>query len=104
MQKELVNEFVKCIEKLMEQSDETDYVQDTKGRYLKVTYMKNLISEAQELIKYGEIEVALENMLENLNEASIFIDEETANLVRKAYGSEISVGMEKVLDLLVKVS
>ena len=41
-------------------------------------------------------------MLENLSEVSIFIDEETANLARQAFGSKISVKMQKIINSLVK--
>lgn len=41
-------------------------------------------------------------MLENLSEASIFIDEETANLARQAFGAKISVGMKKLINSLLK--
>ena len=102
MNKALLDEIVKHIEKLINQSDESEYVKDARGSYLKVEYMSNLVAEAKGLIKYGEFEIALENMLENLSEVSIFIDEETANLARQAFGSKISVKMQKIINSLVK--
>ena len=102
MNKALLDEIVKHIEKLIKQSDESEYVKDARGSYLKVEYMSNLVAEAKGLIKYGEFEIALENMLENLSEVSIFIDEETANLARQAFGSKISVKMQKIINSLVK--
>lgn len=102
MNKALLDEILKHIEKLIKQSDESEYVKDARGSYSKVEYINNLVAEAKELIKYGEFEIALENMLENLNEVSIFIDEETANLARLAFGSKISVEMQKIINSLVK--
>lgn len=102
MNKALLDEIVKHIEKLIKQSDKSEYVKDARGSYLKVEYMSNLLAEAKELIRYGEFEIALENMLENLSEVSIFIDEETANLARQAFGSKISVKMQKIIKSLVK--
>lgn len=104
MNKQLLDEVVKHIEKLIKQSDESEYVEDAKGSYQKIEYMSNLVVEAKGLIKYGEFEIALENMLENLNEVSISIDEETANLARQAFGSKISVEMQKIINSLVKES
>lgn len=102
MERNSLNEFVSHMEKLVEQSDESEYVQDAKGRYLKVEYINSLIVETKELIKYGELEIALENMLENLSEVSFVLDEETANLARQAFGMKISVGIEKIINSLVK--
>lgn len=102
MNRELLEEFVNHLEKLIEQSDKSEHVQDAKGTYLKADYMSNLVSEARDLIKYGELEIALENMLENLSEVSIFVDEETANIARQAFGRKISIGIEKIIRSLVK--
>ncbi len=101
MNKELLDKFVCCIEELMEQCGEKDLVRDSRGYYSKRVYLNNLILEAKELIKYGEREVALENMLENLYEVSIFIDEDVANIARKAFGERISSGTENILVSLV---
>lgn len=102
MNKALLDEIVKHIEKLIKQSDESEYVKDARGSYLKVEYMSNLVAEAKGLIKYGEFEIALENMLENLSEVSIFIDEDTANLAKQAFGGKTSVGIEEIINSLVK--
>lgn len=102
MNRDLLEEFVGHLEELMEQSNETEYVQDTRGCYSKVKYMRTLIAEARELIMYGELKIALENMLENLNEVSIFIDEETANVARRAFDTQIPVEIETAINLLVK--
>lgn len=57
-------EFINQIEELMRESDKEEYVLDEAGMYLKVLYLEHLISEARELIKYGESKIALENMVE----------------------------------------
>lgn len=102
MNKKLLDEFITHIEDVMKRSNENDYVKDSKGYYPKAIYMKNLIFEAKELIKYGEDEIALENMIENLNEASIFIDKDTINLARQAFEGKIQAGTEKTLNSLTK--
>lgn len=102
MNRELLEEFLNHLEKLIRQSDESEYVRDAKGSYSKVEYMSNMVAEARELIKYGELEIAFENLLENLSEVSIYIDEEAANLARQAFGSKISVEIQKIISSLVK--
>ena len=87
----------------MLQCDETDYIQDSGGGcYLKSEYMKELIYEARELIKYGEGTIALENLLENLSEVSICIDEEAVELAKQVFGNRLSEEKEKVLNSLIK--
>ncbi len=91
MEVQSLENFINYIEKLMLQCDETDYVQDSGGGcYLKREYMKHLICDARELIKYGEGTIALENLLENLNEVSICIDEEAVELAKQVFGSQLS--------------
>ena len=103
MEAQSLDSFINYIEKLMLQCDETDYVQDSGGGcYLKSEYMKDLLYDARELIRYGESAIALENLLENLNEVSICIDEEAVELARQAFGSQLSEEKEKVLNSLVK--
>ena len=102
MEVQSLENFINYIEKLMLQCDETDYVQDSGRCYLKSEYMKDLIYEARELIRYGERTIALENLLENLNEVSIYIDKEAVELAKRAFGSQLSEEKEKVLNSLVK--
>ena len=102
MNRDLLDDFIKHLENLLEQGNQSEYVRDAKGIYLKVEYMNNLIAEARELIQYGELEIALENMLENLSEVSFFIDEDTANLAKQAFGGKTSVGIEEIINSLVK--
>lgn len=68
----------------------------------KAEYMDSLITEAREPIKCGELEIALEGMLENLSEVSFIIDEETVNLARQTFDIKTSVGIEKIINSLVK--
>ena len=102
MDKEYVEEFIDQIEKLMKVSGEEEYVQDEAGVYLKVPYLKNLILEARRLIKYGEYKIALENILENLNEVSISLDEKTITLAHQAFDNQISTYMEDILSGLAR--
>lgn len=102
MNKEYVEEFIDQIEKLMKVSGEEEYVQDEAGLYLKVPYLKDLILEARRLIKYGEYKIALENILENLNEVSISLDEKTITLARQAFDNQISTHMEELLSQIAR--
>lgn len=102
MNKEYVEEFIDQIEKLMKVSGEEECVQDEAGVYLKVLYLKNLILEARRLIKYGEYKIALENILENLNEVSISLDKTTIALAHQAFDNKISTYMENLLSDLAR--
>lgn len=100
--KQLFQEFIKRIELLLENTRQTEYVQDAAGSYLKRTYLEHLIHEAKELEKYGEYRIALENTLENLNEVSLSIDEETANLARNALNCGYSGYYAELLNRLTQ--
>ena len=102
MEVQSLENLINYIEKLMLQCNETDYVHDSRGCYLKSEYMKDLIYEARELIGYGEGTIALENLLENLNEVSICIDEEAVELAKQALRNQLSEQNEKVLNSLIK--
>lgn len=102
MNKEYVEMFIDQIEKLMKVSNEEEYVQDEAGVYLKIPYLKDLIFEARRLTKYGEYKIALENMLENLNEVSISLDKITIELAYRAFDNQISTYMEGLLNDLTK--
>lgn len=101
MNKDFVEMFINQIEDLMRASDKEEYVQDEAGMYLKVLYLEHLISEARELIKYGESKIALENMLENLNEVSISLDESVLELARRAFEDQATSYMEQLSNNLV---
>lgn len=94
----LLNEFIDYIEKQMEQTNEQIYVQDDKGIYQKDLYIKNIISETKELIKYGEGVIALENMLDNLCEVSLSIDAPAIDIIRKAFNGMVPERIETILN------
>lgn len=50
-----------------------------------IDIVKELILDAEELYKYGERRVALENLLENLIESEIYISPELINLAEEAF-------------------
>lgn len=102
MNKVFLEEFVEQIEVLSITSDKKDYVKDSSGSYLKYSYLDNLITETKKLMKYGEYKIALEMMLDNLDEVSIVLDEKTINLARQALGVTITVETEQLLDKLTK--
>jgi len=75
---------------------------DKAGVYSKGVILDDIIFEAQNLIKYGEYRIALENTLENLNEVSITLEKEIVELARQAFGQNITKEMELLLSLLTK--
>ena len=60
-------------------------------------YVKDVISETKELIKYGEGVIALENMLDNLFEVSLFIDAHAIEFIRKAFNGIVQEQIETTL-------
>ena len=97
MNKEFLEQFILKIEELKEKSDRNAVVYDKFGQYNKVVYIENVVIETRELIKYGENRIALENMLENINEIRIALDIDTITLARKAFGENISPYIEELL-------
>lgn len=85
---EAASRFIEYIEESILRCEDGEYVTDRNGRYPKDTYLKSIVVEAKELMKYGETEIALENLLENLNEVSIGINKEAAQLVQQAFGEK----------------
>lgn len=95
-------EFISYIEELSKSCDEKDYVQDGCGAYLKGAYLSDLVTQARELIKYNECEIAFENMLDNLAEASIVFDDKIISLAREAFGKKINAESEQRLYNITK--
>lgn len=100
MNQEYLEQFLLQIEELKGQSDRSAVVNDEFGEYNKVTYIENVLSETRELIKHREKRVALENLLENVNEVGITLDIDTITLARRAFGENISPYVEKLLRAL----
>lgn len=98
MNRILLNEFIDYVEKQIKLSNEQEYVQDDRGAYQKDLYVKNVISETKELMRYGEEVIAIENMLENLNEVSLSVDEYAIELIRKAFNGKVPKRIEKILN------
>lgn len=98
MDRILLNEFVDYAERQIMSSNEREYVQDNRGNYQKDSYVKNVISETKELMRYGEEVIAIENMLENLNEVSLNVDEYAIGLIRKAFNGIVPKSIENILD------
>lgn len=92
--------FVSEIEEILMECGADDVVYDSSGSYSKSSFLSSVISDAKELIKYGEYQIALENMIDNLLEVSITLDKETVILARQAFGEEISSQNERVLEAL----
>lgn len=102
MNRVCLNDFINHIEELAKVSDKSDYLQDSSGRYNKVTYLEDCINEAKRLIAYGESQIALENMLENLNEVSIQLDKDVVKLARQAFGMQTPPNIENLLSKLTE--
>ncbi|MCI9338143.1 MAG: hypothetical protein HFH93_11510 [Lachnospiraceae bacterium] len=98
MDSAILNEFIDYIEKQMEQRNKQWYVQDKSGIYQKDLYVKNIIFEAKELVRYGERVIALENMLDNLCEISFPIDANGLELIRKVFIGTVPERIEKILN------
>lgn len=86
MNKKYLNQFIQQIEVLARTCGSDELVGDEAGAYPKASYLDHVISDAKELIKYGEHRIALENILDNLQEVSIILDKRTYELARKAFG------------------
>lgn len=71
---EAASRFIEYIEESILWCEDEEYVTDSRGCYPKDAYLKSIVEEAKELIKYGEVEIALENIRENLSEVSIGIE------------------------------
>ena len=65
-------------------------------------YIKKIISETKELIKYEEGIIAIENLLDNLCEVSLSVDAHTIALIHKAFDEKVPERIERSLDSLTK--
>lgn len=97
---EAARNFIEYIDETILRCEDGEYVADNHGRYPRDTYLKSIVAEARELMKYGETEIALENLLENLNEVSIGINKEAAQLLEQAFGEEYSNRVNRLIKIL----
>lgn len=97
MNKEFLEQFIFQIEEIKKKSDGDAVVYDKLGQYNKEIYIENIILETRELIQHGESQIALENLLENINEVGIMLDIDTITLARNAFGENFSPYIEKLL-------
>lgn len=102
MNKRISEQFIFRMEELNKASDKNAMFRDGYGQYNKIAYMNNVVLETKELIKHGESRIALENMLENLNEVGIVPDTDTITLARKAFGENVSAYIEDLLKSMCK--
>lgn len=102
MNQECAELFINQIAELMKTSAKEESIHDEAGAHSKVTYLEHLIAEARELMKYGESKIALENMLENLNEVSILLDKSVIDFARQAFDGQVTSDLERLMNRLVK--
>jgi hypothetical protein len=100
MNKEYFEQFVDELECLSQNCESHECVSDSAGTYSKAIVLGHLVTEARELIKYGEYRIALENLLENLNEVSLKLDNATINLARLALEEKNVADIELLLGML----
>lgn len=97
MDKSLLNGLLDHIEMQLKLNNKQEQVEDGKGSYQTNDYIDNVISETKELIKYNEVVIALENMLENLNEVSLCINDHARELIYDVFEGKIPERVEKLL-------
>ena len=97
MDRSLLYGLLDHIEMQLRLNNEQEQVEDGKGSYQTNDYIDNVISETKELIKYNDVVIALENMLENLNEVSLYIDDHARELIYDIFEGEIPERVENLL-------
>jgi len=102
MNKDFLDIFIRQIENLSKAIDKDDYIVDQYGVHQKSAVLDYYVYAAKDLIKYGEYLIALENILSNLADASIFLDEETVSLARQAFGNNIAKEYILLLEKIAK--
>jgi hypothetical protein len=102
MNVQYLNGFIEQIEYLSITSHIDDEVKDNFGSYKKIEFLKSLVFECKELMRVCEYKIALENILENLNEVSILLDSKIIDLARKAFGDQKTDYHDELLRVLCK--
>ncbi len=92
-----LSDFITKIEEMYEACNSEKMVRDAAGIYSAKSILGHLIADAKELMKYGEYQIALENLLENLSEVSFPLDRETVDLARRAFGENFSFYHQSLL-------
>lgn len=60
----------------------------------------SFINESRDLAKFGEVRIALENLLENMIEVDAVFSDELIEIATKAFGDNIPEYDKKLLDLI----
>jgi len=102
MDKDFLNEFVYKIECLSKVMTKDDAIVDQYGIHQKATVLDHYVCVAKDLIRHGEYLIALENMLDNLIDSSIYLDESIIRLARQAFGDKITKEYELILEKVSK--
>lgn len=64
--------------------------------------IKCFVDEARELAKYGELRIALENLLENIIEIKVEFSDELLDMSINAFGENISEYDKKLLNIIIQ--
>lgn len=97
MKIESLLDFITKLEEMRKACNPEDPVRDSSGTYSKAEVLSHLISDARQLILYGEYRIALENLLDNLAEYEITLDDQILDLAVCAFDNNISLHDKKAL-------
>ncbi len=65
--------------------------------------IKHAVKEAKELIEYGEIRIALENLLENIIEEKVSLDANQIQLVKDSFEGNLTEYNKKLIECIEKI-
>lgn len=102
MKIESLLDFIAKLEEMRKVCNPEDMVRDSSGTYSKAEVLSHLISDARQLIQYGEYKIALENLLDNLAEYELKLDDQTLAFAVRAFDNNISIRNKKALESLKK--
>lgn len=95
-------DFITKLEEMCKACNSEDVVRDFSGTCSKSAVLSQLISDARELIQYGEYQIALENLLDNLTEYELKLDAQTLDFAVRAFENNIPMYSKNALAALKK--
>ena len=100
--KEYCNEFINQMENLAKTDTKEYYNTSYFDKLSKDKILEHFVFLAKDLMKHGEYRIAIENILSNFYDNSIFLDDHIIDLARKAFGEKIDEKDELLLVALKK--